>query len=53
MVTCMLRFGMQYKATFPEFRFVLIGDSGQGDAAFGLQALQRYPQQVPSCAPYM
>lgn len=36
----------QYRALFPEFRFVLLGDSGQGDAAVASLALDRYPDQV-------
>ena len=36
----------QYKALFPEYKFVLIGDSGQGDAAFAARALSQYPDCV-------
>ena len=37
-----------YAHLYPERRFVFVGDSGQGDAAAGLQMRQRYLDRVPA-----
>ncbi len=37
-----------YLSLFPERRFVFVGDSGQGDAAAGLEMRRRYPDRVPA-----
>ena len=34
-----------YQALFPEYRVVLVGDSGQGDVTFGLAALEAHAAQ--------
>lgn len=36
----------RYAQLFPEYGFVFVGDSGQGDVAFGEQMLAAYPETV-------
>jgi len=36
----------RYRALYPELRFVFVGDSGQGDVAFGESILADYPDDV-------
>ena len=36
----------RYRQLYPEYRFVFVGDSGQGDAAFGEATLDRFPDDV-------
>jgi hypothetical protein len=36
----------RYRALYPEYRFVFVGDSGQGDAAFGAMILADFPDDV-------
>jgi Phosphatidate phosphatase APP1, catalytic domain len=38
----------QYMALFPEYRFVFVGDSGQGDAMFGARMRAEHPDMVPA-----
>jgi len=35
-----------YRGLFPEFDYIFVGDSGQGDAAFGAQMRANFPDQV-------
>lgn len=35
-----------YRSLYPEYRFVFVGDSGQGDVAFGRHILANYPDDV-------
>ena len=37
---------LQYQALYPEYGFVFVGDSGQGDVIFGEQIRQRAPEAV-------
>lgn len=37
---------LQYQALFPEYGFVFVGDSGQGDVMFGVQMRERAPDAV-------
>lgn len=39
----------QYKCLFPEYGFVFLGDSGQGDAAVASVLLREYPQHMVAC----
>ncbi len=36
----------RYRQVFPEYRFVFVGDSGQGDATFGERILKDFPDDV-------
>lgn len=36
----------RYRSLYPEYRFVFVGDSGQGDVAFGRHILATYPNDV-------
>lgn len=36
----------RYRVLYPEYRFVFVGDSGQGDAAFGARVLRDFPDDV-------
>lgn len=36
----------RYRQVYPEYRFVFVGDSGQGDAAFGRAMLETFPDDV-------
>ncbi len=36
----------RYRQLYPEYRFVFVGDSGQGDAAFGRAMLEAFPDDV-------
>ena len=35
-----------YQALYPEFDFIFIGDSGQGDASLGAMLLEKFPDRV-------
>lgn len=35
-----------YAALFPEYDFVFLGDSGQGDASFGKRMIELFPERV-------
>lgn len=36
----------EYNELYPEYDFVFVGDSGQGDEAFGLMLRDKYPERV-------
>ncbi|MCC7540455.1 MAG: DUF2183 domain-containing protein [Deltaproteobacteria bacterium] len=36
----------QYEQLFPEYDFVFVGDSGQGDVGFGTSLLEQHPDRV-------
>lgn len=38
-----------YADLFPEYRFVFVGDSGQGDAVLAAAMLESRPESVPAC----
>ena len=35
-----------YQALYPEFDFIFVGDSGQGDASLGTMLLEKFPDRV-------
>ena len=41
----------QLRQIFPDVDFVILGDSGQGDAAFAAVVMSLYPVQVRLCCP--
>lgn len=38
---------VKYQRLYPEYHFLLVGDSGQGDAIFCNQVRDEFPQEVP------
>lgn len=37
---------VEYAALYPEYNFVLVGDNGQGDAAFALRAIKTHGKRI-------
>ena len=39
-----------YQALYPEFDFIFVGDSGQGDVSLGTMLLEKFPDRVREVA---